>query len=274
MGVPETTVVPPGLVSCIRRDLVGHLLDLENNHGVVRIALSVVFGEDCDCILDAVLGHEPSRGLGKPKNGNDHNARGNHLAPDRNSPSSIVLDVTASVYNPTSNDTADVPSTVVQTSQSASPLGMGHLADVAGSRNTAEADTKAQDETTSEELTAAGGSCLDTGADDNDECAGEHSPASAEPIVDGGGEKDGSDGTDVVHGEDDTGGGALTIPADVSQARDNDGHTYMLKYFWYLFIPLIPPKIHVNILGHSVGRERSLYLEAIHRNRSLTMLVT
>lgn len=242
MGVPQATVVPPGLVSGIGRDLVGHLLDLKNNHGVVRIAFSVVFGEDCDCIFDTVLGHEPSRGLGKPQNGKDHNTRGNHLAPDRNSPSSIVLDVTASVYNPTGDDTADVPSTVVQTSQSTSPLGVGHLTDVAGSRNTAEADAKAQDEATSEELTAAGGGCLDTGADDDDECAGEHSPASAEPIVDGGSEEDGGDGTDVVHGEDDTGRGALTIPADVSQVQSNDGHTYMLKYLWYLFIPLIPPR--------------------------------
>ncbi|KAI6752350.1 hypothetical protein HG530_013719 [Fusarium avenaceum] len=252
MGVPKTTVVPPGLVSCIRRDLVGHLLDLENNHGVIRIALSV-----------------PSRGLGKPKHGKDHNTRGNHLAPDRNSPSSIVLDVTASVDNPTGNDTADVPSTVVQTSQSASPLGMGHLTDVARSRDTAEADAKAQDEATSEELTAAGGGCLDTGADDDDECAGEHSPASAEPIVDGGSEEDGGDGTDVVHGEDDTGRGALTIPADVSQVQSNDGHTYMLKYLWlrprrqflarvmsklnsYLGVMMLIPMLNGDLFAHAL----------------------
>lgn len=185
---------------------------------MVLITLTMVRGKNLDSILNSVLSDEPSWRLRQPQNAKRNDTRGNHLAPNGNSPGNVTIDVTAAVDDPTSDDATDVPGTVVQTSNGASPVGMRHLANVARGGDTAEADTEAEDEATAEELTSSGGCSLDTCSDDDYDGAGEHAPSSAEEIVYGGGEEHGGNGTDVVHRKDDTGRRALRRPVIVSSS--------------------------------------------------------
>ncbi|KAI6771262.1 hypothetical protein HG531_008887 [Fusarium graminearum] len=89
--VPESAVVPPRLVSSIRGDLVGHLLDLHDDHGMVGVTFTVVLSKDLDSILNTVLGDEPSRRLRQEENEDYHKAGCDHLTPDGNSPSDVIL---------------------------------------------------------------------------------------------------------------------------------------------------------------------------------------
>lgn len=192
----------------------GHLLDLHDDHGMVGVTFTVVLSKDLDSILNTVLRDEPSRRLRQEENEEYHKAGCDHLAPDGNSPGDVILvaEVTATKDNPTSNDAADVPGTVVKTGDGSSPGRMGHFTDVTGRGDTAKADTKAQDETTPEEMASVGRCSLNAGTDDDDCSASEHSPSSTEPIVYGGREENGSDGTDVVHGKYDASRGTFRGP--------------------------------------------------------------
>lgn len=155
MRLPESTIVPPLLVGRFGRNLRHHLLHLKLNHGVVLISLAVVGGKHLDSLIVLILSHEPTGRLGQEKDANNNDTRGDHLAPNGNAPGRVSVDVAASVNDPTGDDAANVPGTVVQTRQGTSPLGMSHLTDIAGRRDTAEADAKAQDEASTEELATA-----------------------------------------------------------------------------------------------------------------------
>lgn len=218
MGVPESTVVPPRLISSISSDLVRHFLDLKHNHRMVLVTFTMVCSKNLDSILNSILGDEPAWRLRQPQNTKSNDARGDHLAPNGESPGNFAIDVTGAVDDPTSDDAADVPGTIVQTGDGASPVGVRHLANVARGRDAAEADAEAEDEATTEELTSSGGCSLDACSDDDYDGAGEHAPSSAEEIVYGGGEENGGDGTDVVHSKDDTGRRTLGRPAIVSSS--------------------------------------------------------
>lgn len=197
-------VVPPLLVRSLGRDLRAHLLELQLHHRVLYVTVAVVGGKHFGGILIAILGHEPTRRLGKKEDSQDDEARRDHLAPDGNPPGLLVGiaagsgHVAAPVDDPARDDAPDIPSAVVQAGQRAAPRGVRHLAHVARRRHAAEADAETQEEAAREELAAAGGRGLHTGADDDDEGAGEHAPAAAEGVVDGAGEEDGGGGADVV----------------------------------------------------------------------------
>lgn len=197
---------------------------------MVLVTLTMVCSKNLNSILNSILSDEPSRRLRQPQNAKRDDTRGNHLAPNGNSPGNVSIDVTAAVDDPTGDDATDVPRTVVQTSNGTSPVGVRHLANVARGRDAAEADAKAEDETSAEELASSRGCSLDACSDDDYDGAGEHAPSSAEEVVYGGGEEYGGDGTDVVHSEDDTSRRTLRRPAVVSSSPFFlGGLTYMLK---------------------------------------------
>src|SRR5687767_15802818 len=86
----------------------------------------------------------------------------------------------------------------------ASPVRVCHLADVGWSRNSTETNTKTKHESTGKELALSLGWCLNTCADNDDQCTREHTPSSAKVIIDGSSEEDSNDRSNVVHGKDDS----------------------------------------------------------------------
>ena len=221
MGVPQLVVVPPLLVRGVGPNAGQHLRHLQLNHGVILLAVAVVLGQDLPRVLMPVLRHEPAGALRDKPDTEADETRGAHLDPDGYPPRRVGrrVDVTAPIDNPRGNNTANVPRAVVQARKSASPLGMGHFADVGGCGDAAEGDAEAEDETTGEELAVAGGRGLDTGADDDDEGADEHAPAAAKGVVYGAGEEYCRYGTDVVHSEDEAGAGAGDGHVEVTLVR-------------------------------------------------------
>lgn len=212
VGIPELVVVVPLLVRRFGRDLLHHLLHLQLDHGVADAALSVVCCKHLGGILVPVLGHEPSRALGEPKDAQADNARGDHLAPDRDAPGVQTVNVSAAVNDPRGDNAANVPRAVVKPGQGPAPFGVGHLGDIARGRDAAEADAKAKHEAAGQELAGGGAGSLDACADDDNQGANKHPPPTAEIVVDGPGEEDGGHGPDVVHGKDKAGARARRGP--------------------------------------------------------------
>lgn len=99
---------------------------------------------------------------------------------------------------------------------------MGHLADVTWRGNAAEADSKAEHKSTGQKLVGGGGWSLHTGADNDDQSADKHAPSATKPVVDRASEKDGSDGSNIVHGKDEPGARACCAPVIESQSTVQD----------------------------------------------------
>ena len=94
---------------------------------------------------------------------------------------------------------------------------MGHLADIAGRRDTSEANTEAQNKTPSEELSAIRRGSPGTRADNDKRGTDKHAPTSAKIVVGVASEEDGGYGSNVVHGKDDAGARVCNHPGfDVS----------------------------------------------------------
>jgi hypothetical protein len=78
---------------------------------------------------------------------------------------------------------------------------MSHFGNIAWSANTAKADTKTEDESTSEEHSMGCGGCLDASADDDNDGSHEHAHTAPENIVDGTRENDSWDRANVIDGK-------------------------------------------------------------------------
>lgn len=96
----------------------------------------------------------------------------------------------------------DSPSTIVQACKSPSPNWVSHLRDITRSRNATKGDTKAQQESSSDEHRTIGRRCLNACPDDDYGCSCEHSCSSTKSIINRASEENSRDRTDVVNGED------------------------------------------------------------------------
>jgi hypothetical protein len=204
----QSTVVPPSLVATVHLKMFLVLMKLELDPFAVRVSMTVELDEVVDGQLLSTASVQPTRGLREQHGKEEDGAREHELKANRDHPRGV-----GSLVGPTteggtaSNEGTDRPHDVVETSDDTTVSRVRDLNDVGGTSGSGDGDTETKEEAASHELINTSG--LDTGdldndTDDDDERPNGHTGA-ASPSIDSrtnGGNSD--DGTNLVHGSDDT----------------------------------------------------------------------
>ena len=206
----QGSVIPPSLVGTIHLQMGLVLRHLELHPGVLDGALTVVLGKNGLSTIWLAVDVEPSWGLWEEPGAENDDHWEHHLKTDWDGPGgrgSTVGETSASGTG--SNESTDWPHDVVQTSGNSAVSWVRNLDDVTWSGSTENADTETEEEATAHELSDRVFTSLDAGNlnDDteNDNGGGaEHSSTSSPGVDCWADERNGSDGTDLVHGGDDT----------------------------------------------------------------------
>lgn len=183
------------------------LLKLELDPFAVAISMSVKLHEDISGLLLSATGVEPSGRLGEEHGTNADDTGEHHLDTDGDHPRDVALVFDTTTSTAGSNESTDGPHDVVETGDETTVSGVGDLDDVDGAGGGGNGDTETEEESTGLELTDTGGldaGDLDNDTDDNDEGTDEHAHSSAPGIDSRADERNGADGTDLVHGSDNT----------------------------------------------------------------------
>jgi hypothetical protein len=183
------------------------LIKLELNPFTLGVALAVEPDQVLGGLLLLVVSVEPSRGLGEPE-GTEGDDGGEHqLETEGDHPGSFTRMVKAASRRTASNEGSDGPHDVVETGDDTTVGRVRDFDDVDRAGGGGDSNTETKEETASHELVDASGVVageLDDDTDDDDRGTNCHAGTSA-PGIDGGTNKgDSYDGTNLVHGGDDT----------------------------------------------------------------------
>ena len=92
-GVEELAVVVPLLVGAAGVDRAPHLVHLELDNLVVRVAFAVVVGQDAVCFFLSTARHEPAQGLGQEEDEEDDDDAGAGLGRHWQTPVELAFSV-------------------------------------------------------------------------------------------------------------------------------------------------------------------------------------
>ena len=183
------------------------LVQLELNPFTLGVALSVKPDQVLSGLLLLVVSVEPSRGLGEPHGAEGDDGGEHQLETERDHPGSSASMVKTASRRAGSDEGTNGPHDVVETSDDTTVGGVRDFDDVDGAGGSGDGNTETKEEAASHELVDAGGveaGELDNDTDDDDGGTNCHAGTST-PGIDGGTNKgDSNDGTNLVHGGDDT----------------------------------------------------------------------
>lgn len=160
------------------------LLVLELDERVGGITVGMVLGKDLQGLLWLVLGHEPTGRLGDHPQSGELDNRGKCLHDGRGSPRPIAVDFEGTIGDPGGNDSADVPCSVVEGSDSTTVLGMAQFGKEERSRGLGNRASKADEETGTNEHAKVLRSGLEGNAEHHKKDAGNNGQTTAKVIGD------------------------------------------------------------------------------------------
>lgn len=206
----QGSVIPPPLVGTVHFQVRLVLRHLELNPGVIDGALTMVLGKNGLGAIWLAVDVEPSWGLWKEPGAENDDHWEHHLKTDWDGPGSrgsLVGETSASGAG--SDESTDWPHNVVETSGHSAVSWVRDLNDVTWSSGTENTDTKTEEEATTHELsnrvrTSSHAGNLNNNTEDDNSGGAEHSSTSSPGIDSWTDERNGGDGTDLVHGGDDT----------------------------------------------------------------------
>lgn len=128
------------------------------------------------------------------------------------------MNVEAATSSSRSQDSTDKPGGVAKTRDNTTILGVGSFDDPDRTSGSSNADTEAEEETTTHHLafrSIGDGGALDDGTDNDEETANYHADSSTPLIDSGANEGEGTDTPDLVHGGDETSPDPLVLAVEV-----------------------------------------------------------
>lgn len=170
----------------------------------------MVFGKNGLGAIWLTVDVEPSRGLWEEPGAENDDHWEHHLNTDWDGPgSSRSLVGEASASGAGSDQSTNWPHDVVETSGHSAVSWVRYLNDVTWSSGTENTDTKTEEEATTHELsnrlgTSSHAGDLNNNTEDDNSGGAKHSSTSSPGIDSWADERNGGDGTDLVHGGDDT----------------------------------------------------------------------
>lgn len=183
------------------------LVELELDPLAVGVTMAVEPDQVLGSQLHLAVSVQPTWRLGEPHGTKANDAREQQLKTDWDHPRRVASDVEPASGSTARNQGADGPHDVVKTGDDTTVGRVGDFDDVDGTGSGSDTDTEAEEEAASHELVDTGvdvGGELDDDADDDDPGANCHANSST-PCVDEGTDKgNGDDGSDLVHGGDNT----------------------------------------------------------------------
>lgn len=183
------------------------LVELELDPFALGIAVAVEPHQVFGSLLRLAVRVQPTGRLGEPHGAKGNDTREQQLKTDWDHPRRVASDVETTSGGTASNQGADGPHDVVKTGDDTTVGRVGNFDNVYGSGSSSDTDAEAEEEAAGHELVDTGvddGGELDDDADDDDPGANRHSNSST-PCVDEGTDKgNGDDGSDLVHGGDNT----------------------------------------------------------------------
>lgn len=207
-GGEESTVVPPSLVTTVHLKMLLVLVKLELDPLTLGVTVTVESGEVILSKLLLSVGVQPSRRLGQKHGAEANDTREHELKTNRDHPRSVgSLVVQATTNSTASNKGADGPHDVVETSDDTTVSRVRDFDDVGRTGGGGDGDTESEEESTSHELSDAGvcvAGELDNDTDDDDPSSDCHTGTATPSINTGSNKRNSDDGTDLIHGSDDT----------------------------------------------------------------------
>lgn len=183
------------------------LSDLELDPFTLGVAVAVESDQVLPGLLLLVAGVQPSRRLGEPERAKGNDAREHQLKTKGDHPGGPAAMVKTASRSTASDEGTDGPHDVVETGDDTAMGGMRDFDNVDGAGGGGDGNAESKEETSTHELIDVGSDIageLDNDTDDDDARADYHAGSSA-PGVDGRADKgDSDDGTNLVHGGDDT----------------------------------------------------------------------
>jgi hypothetical protein len=119
--------------------------------GVVDITVGVVFSENVECFLVAILGDQPTWRLRNEEDEAELDNGGECLGKGGDSPAPVVLDALGAEGEPRADDGTNVPKTVVDGGDTTSVLGMAKLGEQQRRRELSERVSETHEETSCHE---------------------------------------------------------------------------------------------------------------------------
>lgn len=206
----QGSVIPPSLVGTVHLQVRLVLRHLELDPSVLDGALTVVLGKNGLGAIWLAMDVEPSGRLGEEPGAENDDHWEHHLKTDWDRPGSrgsLVGETSASGAG--CDEGTDWPHDVVETSGHSAVSWVRDLNDVTWSSCTENTDTKTEEEATTHKLSNRIGTCkcagdLNNNTENDNSSRAEHSSTSSPGIDSWADERNGGDGTDLVHGGDDT----------------------------------------------------------------------
>jgi hypothetical protein len=214
-GGEESTVVPPSLVTTVQLKMLLVLVELELDPLTLGVTVTVESGEVLLGKLLLSVGVQPSRRLGEKHGAEANDTREHELKTNGDHPGFVSsLIVPATTNSTASNEGTDGPHDVVETSDDTTVSGVRDFDDVGRTGSGGDGDTETEEEATSHELSDAGvcvAGELNDDTDDDNPSSDCHTGTATPSIDTGSNKRNSDDGTDLIHGGDDTSFDTLVV---------------------------------------------------------------
>lgn len=221
LGLQEIEVGGSLLVHELQAEGLLDFLVFELDGGVVSIAVGMVFGQDSESLLVALLADQPTRGLGDPEDEGELDNRRSSLGQGRQTPCPISTDTLGTECQPGTDDGTNIPEAVVDGGNTATMLRMAQLGKQKRRGQLGQRVAKTHEEAASHEVVEVLSSSLNGSTNDHNDTADGNRSLTAKVIRNEGSNGKRGDRTDRVESSEDTKETALRIAHLVVEVIQN-----------------------------------------------------